>query len=182
MKQRGFTLIELLTVIVILGILFTLGSKTVRRARLRAKKAQAMVEIKAIETAISSFSNKYGRLPLPAAVGIGQGEGDLLFDLNDTASAHATSEAVIEVLTVSDAMNEADNPARMVFLEPQGGVAEGAFLDPWGFQYRIALDTDYDGRLSLGGETVRRKAAVASIGLYVLNRGSDPKDLVKSWE
>ena len=182
MNRRGFTLIELLAVIVILALLITFGSRTIRIARLRAKKAQAMVEIKSIETAAKAFMNRYGNLPLPSSSMIQHGEGDYVFDFNDASERSARSEAVFDLLTASDAMNEADNPARMVFLEPQGDGSDGVFLDPWGFQYRIALDTDYDGRLDVGGERVAHEVAVAAVGLYVLGNGSDTNDLVKSWE
>ncbi len=175
MNKRGFTLIELLVVIAILALLITLGSKGLRSARISAKKAQAMIEIKSIETAVKAYVNKYGKLP--SAVG-----DDVVFDVYDLSREEPVSEAVISVLTVADDMIPEDNPARMVFLEPQGSGANGVFLDPWGYQYRIALDLDYDGRILIDKESVRRKVAVAAIGLFASSDATVTNDLVKSWQ
>ncbi len=175
MNKRGFTLIELLVVIVILGILITLGSKGLRAARLSAKKAQARVEASSIETAVKAYVNRYGQLPLA------EFNEDLTFALSDDSKSDSVSEALISTLTLAAGAEDELNAARVVFLEPQLGGEDGTFRDPWGYQYRVALDTDYDGQLLIEGETIRRKVAVASIGLYVENGGSDTNDLVATW-
>lgn len=175
MKKRGFTLIELLTVIAILAVLFTLGSKGLRQARISAKKARAMVEIKSIETAIKSYQRKYGKLPGPVG-------DETEVELEDLSPEQPDSAAVISLLTMADDRDSELNQAGMVFLDPQGSNADGTFRDPWGHQYRIVLDTDYDGEVSIGGEVVRRKVAVASIGLYALNDFSSTNDIIRSWQ
>lgn len=175
MKNNGFTLIELLVVIAILAVLMTLGSKGLRHARTSAKKAQAMVEMKSIETAVKAYLNKYGELP----VAFGP---DIVFDVEYDTKEFPESEAIISSLTMADDVEEGRNSAQMVFLDAQSDGDTGSFRDPWGFQYRIALDTDCDGRIVIGGETVRRKVAVASIGLYHLTDSSSTNDLVKSWQ
>ena len=173
MNRRGFTLLEMLVVIVILGVLITLGSRGIRSARISAKKAQAMMEMKSIETAVKAYRHKYGKLP--AAV-------DQSFDVSLSGEkGDANSQSVISVLTVSDNMPAAMNPAEMIFLDPQGNHAEGIFLDPWGYQYRIALDTDYNNRVVIAGEEVRRNAALVSVGLYFLKDAGNTNDLIKSW-
>lgn len=177
MKKSAFTLIEMLAVMAILAILVTLGSKGLRAARIGAKKAQAMVEMKSIETAIKAYQNKYGKLPVAGLVV--QGQADLLFSVSAYEDAAADSMDIVSVLTAADDMVADDNPAKMVFLEPQADGADGRFVDPWGSQYLIALDGDYDGTLLIDGETVRRKVAVASVGLYQLS--SSTNDLVVSW-
>ncbi|WP_372846412.1 type II secretion system protein [Pontiella sp.] len=183
MEKRGFTLVELLVVIVIVSILATLGSRVVRSARTNAKRAQAMVEMKSIETAIKAYRSKYGFLP--AGELVVQGEEDITFTYpTDSGDAgDPDSEGIISILTNADDCDESYNQAGMVFLEPQGNGQTGAFLDPWGFQYRIALDTDYDGVLVVGGENVRRKVALAAVGLYAQGGDSSATNsLVKSWE
>mgnify|MGYP001824781656 CR=1 FL=1 len=175
MKKRGFTLIELLVVIAILAILITLGSKGLRNARISAKKAQAMVEIKSIETAIKSYQRKYGKLP-------GAHGADVEFDLESDSPEQDESATIISALTLADDMDESANPASMVFLDSQLNGSSGAFLDPWGFQYRIALDTDYDGQILINDEVVRRSVAVASIGLYALKNFANTNDIIKSWQ
>jgi prepilin-type N-terminal cleavage/methylation domain-containing protein len=174
MKKNGFTLIELLVVIVILAILITLGSKGLRNARISAKKAQARIEMKSIETAIKAYVNKYGELPAEHGKTVG-------VDLRDEPSS-IVSEGIISILTKADDMDAEYNPAEMVFLEPQGDGSDGRFLDPWGYQYRIALDTDYDDRVDINGEIVRRKVALVSVGLFHLRGIGSTNDLIKSWQ
>ncbi|VGO15905.1 hypothetical protein PDESU_04493 [Pontiella desulfatans] len=173
MKKHAFTLIELLVVIVILGILVTLGSKGIRNARLSAKKAQAMVEMKAIETAIMAYQSKYGKLPVPVE-NQGADEEDVEFDA-------VFSTDTILALGGDTTMN----PAGIVFLEPQGVSSNGVFQDPWGEQYLIFMDTNYDGELPVGfGEldlVVRRKLAILSVGLYNLKKEPTESDIITSW-
>ena len=169
MKKLGFTLIELLVVIVILGLLMTLGSKSLRAARLSAKKAQALVEAKSIETAIHAYHNKYGKLPAQDSL---QGRTDL--EGNETES-----QSTVAILTAEDQLL---NPAEMVFLETQGSSANGAFMDPWGEQYKILLDTDYDGYVDTPHGPIRRKVAVYSDGLYILKGSANTNDYIISWQ
>lgn len=168
MMKRGFTLIELLVVIVIIGILIGLGSKGLRAAKINAKKAQARVEISSIETAVKAYVNKYGKLPAADSF---QGSSDIADSVN-------LSRDIIAILT---AQSTDENPAEMVFLEPQGQAGDGVFLDPWGAQYLIALDTDYDGQVQIQNHTLRRNVAVISSGLYHLNHASNTNDLIISW-
>ncbi|QBG48164.1 prepilin-type N-terminal cleavage/methylation domain-containing protein [Verrucomicrobia bacterium S94] len=161
MKTRGFTLIELLVVIVILGLLLTLGSKGLRAARINARKAKAHVEMKAIETGIMAYFNKYGKLPAPDSC---QG----LEDYTDSAT----------IITVITGKDEVLNPAKIVFLEPQGEPV-GVFLDPWGVPYQVVLDTDYDGTVDIMGATAGRKTAAVSTGLY--DATGNTNDVIFSW-
>jgi prepilin-type N-terminal cleavage/methylation domain-containing protein len=171
MKTRGFTLIELLVVIVILGILITLGSKSLRAAKISAKKAQAAVEMKSIETAVLSYFAKYGRLP----------SAEFSDDIEmETESADHTG--VISALTMAEEDDEL-NPAAIVFLDPQSGSNPFTYMDPWGYEYVIGLDTGYDGELTaLDGTLLRRKVAVASVGLYEISGNSDTNDYITSWQ
>ncbi len=170
MQRRGFTLIELLVVIVILSVLITLGSKGLRHARLQAKKAQAQTEMKSIETAVMAYYSKYGKLPSDAYAA----DRELSLDGTDNSD-------VISVLTAA-AEDDPLNPADIAFLDAQSGSSTN-FLDPWGYPYSIALDTDYDGRISVPGiSELRRRTAAASIGLYqIMNRG-DTNDYIFSWK
>ncbi len=169
MKKNGFTLIELLVVIAILAILIALGSKGLRSARINAKKAQAMIEMKSIETAIKAYMNKYGRLP---AADVLQGQAEPKFDED-------FSKNIIAILTAEDLVL---NQAEIIFLEPQGNTLDGTFLDPWGQQYVIALDTDYNKQVVIEGEVVRRKVALRSIGLYTLGNEANTNALINSWQ
>ena len=171
MDRKGFTLIELLVVVAIIAILATLGSRIIRSSRIAALKAQAGIEMQSIETAVRSYQNKFGRLPLDADR---QGRPE-------QAADEAFSRGVLRMLA-------GDNPASMPFLElpaAGGNESDGTFLDPWGRQYRVFLDTDYDGAVGVSvnglNETVRRKVAVVAVGLYERNGSSNTNDLVASW-
>lgn len=168
MKTRGFTLIELLVVIVILGLLITLGSKGLRAARISAKKAKARVEMKSIETAVMAYFNKYGKLPsdeFSSDSGFG-GEG------SDNAS-------LISVLTFTDDA-EGLNPAEISFLESQTVDSTG-YVDPWGVDYVIHLDTNYDGQLTDDdGNVHRKKVLIESWGLFL--QTGKTNDYIYSWE
>ena len=132
-----------------------------------------MVEMKSIETAIKAYQNKYGRLPADV---------DFPFDVALSKDKRdVRSQSVISVLTVGDNMAVGKNPAEMVFLDPQGNNVDGTFVDPWGYQYRIALDTDYNNRVVVAGEEIRRKVAIVSVGLYFLKNNAGTNDLIKSW-
>lgn len=167
--KRGFTLIELLVVIVILGILIGLGSRGLRAAKINAKRAQARVEMSSIETAVKAYQHKYGKLPATDSY---QGS-------SDTPDSETLSRDTIAILS---AQNEEENPAEIIFIEPQDSAEDGTFLDPWGEQYLIVLDTDYDGQVQIQNHTLRRKVAVIATGLYRLNNDFDADDLVFSWE
>jgi prepilin-type N-terminal cleavage/methylation domain-containing protein len=169
MKKRGFTLIELLVVIAILSILITLGSKGLRSARISARKAQAMTEMQSITTAIKSYINEYSRLPVESAK---QGK-------DDPDPDEDLSREIISILT---AENTTDNPRELVFLEPQSTTASDDFLDPWGEQYLIVVDTKYDGSIAYGDETIRRNVGVVSVGLYLLNDSANTNDIIRSWQ
>ena len=95
---------------------------------------------------------------------------------------HDSSEAIVAVLTASGGSGATHNPTATVFLDSQRQNAGGVFLDPWGYQYRIALDTDYDGQVDTYRGVVRRDVAVVSVGLYFLNDASSTNDLIASWE
>ena len=169
MMKRGFTLIELLVVIVILGILIGLGSKGLRAAKIHAKKVQARVEMSSIELAVKAYRNQYGKLPAEASL---QGTSDI-------SDSESLSRETVAILT---AQNTTENPAEIIFLEPQGSARDGIFTDPWGVQYLIALDTDYDGQVQIQNHTLRRNVAVVSTGLYRLNDASNTNDLIISWQ
>jgi prepilin-type N-terminal cleavage/methylation domain-containing protein len=56
-KQKGFTLIELLVVISIIGLLSTLAVVALNNARLKARDAKRVSDIKQIQTALELYYN-----------------------------------------------------------------------------------------------------------------------------
>jgi prepilin-type N-terminal cleavage/methylation domain-containing protein len=61
--RQGFTLVELLTVIVIIGILLSLLTGAVVRARNTVKRAAIKVDLNEFEMALEQYKNTYGEYP-----------------------------------------------------------------------------------------------------------------------
>src|SRR3989338_2502543 len=62
-KQRGFTLIELLVVIAIIGLLSTLAVVALNSARLKARDAKRIADIKQVQTALELYFNDQQNYP-----------------------------------------------------------------------------------------------------------------------
>ncbi|MFH1254909.1 MAG: type II secretion system protein [bacterium] len=67
-KQSGFTLIELLVVISIIGFLASASMVMLNSARIKARNAKRVAEIKQIQTALEMFFNHYQYYPSSATV------------------------------------------------------------------------------------------------------------------
>lgn len=76
--NSGFTLIELLVVIAIIGLLSTFAVVSLNEARLKARDARRLADIKQMMTAVELFYLNCGRYPDPFLAGgtIGRGGAD----------------------------------------------------------------------------------------------------------
>ena len=70
-KQRGFTLIELLVVIAIIGLLSTLAVVALNSARLKARDAKRVADIKQIQTGLELYFNDKTAYPGATIAGLG---------------------------------------------------------------------------------------------------------------
>lgn len=131
-RARGFTLIELLLVVSVIAVLAALLLPAVNRVREGAQERQAQIEARIIGQAISAYKLRERRFPtthLDAGEDLRYGDGD-----NDD---HPNS-------VVMGILREADPPV----LDEDSLRWDGDnVLNPWGRQYRITLDLDYDGRI-----------------------------------
>jgi len=175
-SSRGFTLIELLIVIAIIGILMALLFPAVGSAIDAARRAQAKNDVTQIATAITAYETEYGRLP----------------GSNSSDNEATVTKTLVETLT---AQNTNDNPRKITFIEinswkkgKSGTNSSGDFLDPWGGNYYVALDYDYDNSLTGVGTNntnVRKKVAAwndPSSQKDNPSAGQKTRRYVNSWE
>jgi prepilin-type N-terminal cleavage/methylation domain-containing protein len=193
-RTHAFTLIELLVVIVIIAVLAGLAFPVYQSVQNTAKRTQAKNDVTQIVTAVNAFYTEYGKYPVTGAT-----TADTFFGgSTDAAPTGATlagqNDVLIDVLrnnTASSSNGTAVtslNPRGIVFLEPHaisnssapksGVVANGAsgagrvgvFYDPWGSEYRILIDTNYDNTLrnpyadNPGGTNITAGVAAWSFG------------------
>jgi len=71
------------------------------------------------------------------------------------------SKGVIQVL-LGD--NETVNPKGKLYLDTDVATSDGTMLDPWGTQYSVLLDLNFDGRLTYRGSEFTQRAIVISSG------------------
>ena len=159
-RLLAFTLVELLTVIVIIailmGLIFAVGPMVITNAN----KAAAKTACLGIVTAVKAYNTEYGKYPEPRATAPSSAADAIVGETAGGASAG--NESLFNILrakAVAGGTNAGNalNPRRIVFFEgkdaanaaaPKGGFnAVGAFFDPWGSQYCVAIDLDYDNQL-----------------------------------
>ncbi len=71
MNKKGFTLIELLVVIAIIGLLSTLAVVALGSARVKARDARRMSDLKQIQTALELYNNDQNNYPTGSGVNLG---------------------------------------------------------------------------------------------------------------
>ncbi len=69
--SKAFTLIELLVVIAIIGLLSLVVSASINSARVKARDARRLSDIRQIQNALELYYDKYGRYPTPDYDGCG---------------------------------------------------------------------------------------------------------------
>ena len=153
----AFTLIELIVVILIIMTLAALVMTAASGVLDHAKKTQAKNDVTQIVTAVNAFYSEYGKYPVPAGT-----TTDAFFG---TGTAPAGCTTVGNNNLLFDALRGLDpttNPRAIVFLSPKtaknttppkGGISQstgtvGQYMDVWGSQYAIAIDSDYNNQIS----------------------------------
>ncbi|HEY4284987.1 MAG TPA: prepilin-type N-terminal cleavage/methylation domain-containing protein [Chthoniobacterales bacterium] len=144
-RHRAFTLIELLIVITIIAVLLGLLFPAFQGVQDRARKTQAKNDLAQIITAVNAFYTEFGTYPSLFAPEMtfdakNGNDTDKLFNElrgNQYAALNTRQISFVSFPSVKD-----DN-------QPKGGFASnGRLYDPWGTQYVVRLDTDYDNKIS----------------------------------
>jgi prepilin-type N-terminal cleavage/methylation domain-containing protein len=193
-STSAFTLIELTVVILLIAILASAVLTASFGVMDRARKTQAKNDETQIVTAVNAYYTEYGKYPMADAR---QGT-DTLYGKSNTAPGN---EDVFNVLrAIAAGVNALDvlNPRKIIFFSGKDGGSRprsafasvattdtqgnpiniGAFVDPFGNAYMVAIDGSYDGAIVdpspytdlpyATGNTVR-------VGCFVESFGKDGK-------
>ena len=159
-RLHGFTLVELLTVIAIIAILMGLLFPVLGIIKDKAHYAAAKTACLGIITAVKAYNTEYGKYPEPRATAPSTPADAIVGESTGGAGGTVGNENLFNTLrakAVGTNASHALNPRRIVFFDgkdaantaaPKGGFgSSGAFFDPWGAQYCVAIDLDYDNQL-----------------------------------
>lgn len=165
---QGFTLIELLTVIFIISILMALLFPAIGLVKESGRKTQAKADLVQLVAATKAYHTEYGSYPM------NERQRGAIWDTcyGDPDGLYSSADLCNILRAIEDnGFNSGNrlNPRKVVLFEgksvanpesPRGGFAtkdfkgtsgtikKGAFVDPWGNEYIIFIDGDYDDQLS----------------------------------
>src|SRR5438309_4878534 len=162
-SASAFTLIEMIVVMLIIATLAAALLTGASGVFDRAKKAQAKNDLTQIVTAVNAYYTEYGKYPMADAR---QGT-DTLYGKSNTAPGN---EDVFNVLrAIATGVNASDvlNLRKIIFFSGKDGGSRprsafataattdtqgnpiniGAFVDPYGNAYMVAIDGSYDGAI-----------------------------------
>ena len=190
----AFTLIELLVVISIIAILASLLFTGYPKAMEMVKKVAARNDMGQIVIAVTAYNTEYmcypalsGTTSSDAAYGLTRSKGNdqIINILRYPPSSQWTDDTTnpqnprqIKYLTVADAKDQSI-PRSGIWNRNNGG--NGAWYDPWGCQYVIFMDGDYNSDIDVsdcyksgmgqpdpatGKMKVPIPVGAASVGLY----------------
>jgi len=140
MKTRKFSLIEILVVIAIIAILAALLMPAITTVRNNAKKAQAKAQMNAIITAIKTYESTYGVMPVTSS--------------NWTDAPSTTTAQYTALMNALTNVPDGSNSRKIRFLDVPNNYINIGYLDPWTNKYQIYIDTDYNGQVTFGSETL----------------------------
>jgi len=163
-NAQAFTLIELLVVISIIIILMGLLFPAFKGVQDQARKTQAKNDLMQIVTAVNAYNTDYGIYPLD---GSKQGYDTLLGDpggtydnslvfnvlraipdgnWNSNNILNSRQVVYMQGAPVKDSANPKSGFATAAATSPNGSTIKiGSFVDPWGDEYLVSVDGDYDG-------------------------------------
>jgi prepilin-type N-terminal cleavage/methylation domain-containing protein len=168
---RAFTLIELLVVIAIIAILVGLLFPAFKAVQNQARSTQAKNDLTQIVNAVNAFYTDYGKYPTSATSDscFAWQISGLTFEpfnaalLNELRSCNTTADPL------SCSANATINTRQIVYISPpivkdpsnpKSGIGTGSYIgryfDPWGAQYNVEIDSNYDNHVpnpyvALGG-------------------------------
>ena len=165
-STSAFTLIEMIVVMLIIATLTALFMGAATSVFDRARRTQAKNDVIQITTAVNAFYTEYGRYPVVSTITTDAFYGTLPtgVPLPSGCTNAGTNNVLLNVLRniTTDPNAVALNPRQIVFSSPggaksttppRGGISQsagsvGQYFDPWGSQYAVLIDTNYDNTLT----------------------------------
>ena len=185
----GFSLVELLVVVSIIGLLVGLAATAIPKALDAGDKAKAKGDLTAIVSAVKAYKQEYGQWP------VARSKMDQASDEYNSWYGPPTqlteSKDLMKILSGDMTVQKEGqtmNPKGVRFLE--GAKSDGTFLDPWGTQYCVKMDTNDSGGLEYYAngttENIRVTVIAVSLGKNATQEDPDKKttktcDDVFSW-
>ena len=183
--NRAFTLIELLVVLAIIAILVGLLFPAFKAVLNQAKQTQAKNDLTQIVNAVNAFYTEYGKYPI-------SGNSEVTFGPGGSPTNNENLFRELRACTVatgSCASVAVVNTRQVVFISPpdvknsatpRSGIAIttniGQYFDPWGTNYVIRIDGDYNNQVAnpYAADT-GAGAGTLSQGVIAWSAGSDGK-------
>ena len=179
---NAFTLIELLVVIAIIAILIGLLFPAFKAVQNQARSTQAKNDLTQIVNAVNAFYTDYGKYPISGTSDVTFGPGGsptnnetLLRELRgctgvtgDCVAAATINLRQIVFISPPDVKNSAN---------PRSGIGiavanKGQYFDPWGSNYLIRIDGDYNNQVA-NPYTMNAGATPLALGVIALSLGTD---------
>jgi len=168
--RTAFTLIELMVVITIIAILMALLIPATIIAKGQARRTEAAHDDAAIVNAVKAYFTEYGKYPdaFPAASVQGASSDTAVGDPEaGMANANSFLFNILRSLNAAPNLGFVQNPRQTVYFDtrlvqnpaaPKAGFMDnpgvnqavrGCLFDPWGKQYNVVMDTNFDNMINL---------------------------------
>ncbi|HEV7868414.1 MAG TPA: type II secretion system protein [Chthoniobacteraceae bacterium] len=212
----GFTLVELLTVIAIIAILMGLLFPAITVVKEAARKTQAKNDTVNIVASVKQYFTEYGKYPPLSDPPAPATKDEVVGDPLTGAKVHNdvlfnTLRAIPEGVNGNNKYNprkivffdgkSVSNSAtpRAGFVDQTGSAEKGRFFDPWGKEYGVVIDSDYDNvitldeqyedfrapqqpRVGCGSFSMGKDNTMGDNGNKQFKKGSTVSDDVISWQ
>ncbi len=165
MRRHFFTLTELLVTIAIILILAGILIPVTSSAIAKSEQAKCQAAMSTLANAINQFQTQYGKMP-----------GKLFKDGSTEvvplpAGNYEKFIKMLQGQPVASAPKE--NTRKIKFLESQSGDSYGDYVDPWGNNFEIYMDSNNSDTISTIPHGI--KATTIYRSLIIWSKGPDGK-------
>lgn len=189
--RRGFTLIELMVVIVILGVLMSITFPAINKVMFNAQKTRCKSDAIQLRNSITAYYTEYRKYPVESSGGAAQ---------DKTMESDASLMGAL-MASEREATATGLNPRRIAFYsgkaaKPAGGGryaggvhfeggGSGSLWDPWGNNFSLTMDSDYNNRVDVPSWETRFEEVGESVIVWSPGRDreeAETTDNIMTWE